>query len=47
MHRERVLKLVKSTRVTPGWLQSRGYGFRTDLEQALTAWRNETDGTFV
>ncbi len=47
VHRERVLKLVKSTKVTPGWLQARGYPFRTDLEQALTAWRDETDGTFV
>ena len=47
VHRERVLKLVKSTRVTPGWLQSRGYSFGTDLEQALTAWRNETHGAFM
>ncbi len=47
VHRERVLNLVKSTKVTPGWLQTRGYRFRTDLEQALTAWRNETNGTFV
>ncbi len=31
----------------PGWLQARGYPFRTDLEQALAAWRDETDGTFV
>ncbi len=47
VHRERILKLVKSTKVTPGWLQARGYPFQTDLEQALTAWRDETNGTFV
>ncbi len=47
VHRERVLKLVKSTKVTPGWLQARGYRFRTDLEQALIAWRDETGGAFV
>ncbi len=47
VHRERILKLVKSTKIAPGWLQARGYSFSTDLEQALTAWRDETGGTFV
>ncbi len=47
VHRERILKLVKSTKVIPAWLQARGYIFRTDLEQALIAWRDETNGTFV
>ena len=47
VHRERILKLVQSTKIAPAWLQDRGYPFRTDLEQALTAWRDETSGTFV
>ena len=47
VHRERVLKLVRSTKIEPGWLQARGYCFNTDLERALTAWRDETNGTFV
>ena len=47
VHRERVLKLVQSTRIEPGWLKSRGYPFQTDIKKALSAWRDETDGTFA
>ena len=47
VHRERILKLVQSTRVEPGWLKSRGYLFQTDMRQALAAWRDETNGTFA
>ena len=47
VHRERVLKLAKSTRIEPGWLKSRGYVFSTDLEGALAAWRDETAGAFL
>ncbi len=47
IHRERVVKLVRSTRIEPDWLKARGYPFQTDLKHALTAWRDETHGTFV
>lgn len=42
IHRERVLKLVNSTKVWPGWLKENGYAFRSNLESALTAWRDES-----
>ena len=47
IHRERILKLVKSTRIEPGWLNSRGYEFDSDLRHALVAWRDETHGGFI
>lgn len=47
IHRERVMKLVRSTRVAPGWLVRNGYAFSTDLRSALTQWRDETGGRFV
>ena len=47
VHRERVIKLVRSTRVHPGWLMERNYQFKTDIRQALAAWRDETNGTFA
>jgi nucleoside-diphosphate-sugar epimerase len=47
IHRERVLKLVQSTRIQPAWLQARGYEFASNLEAALTLWRDETKGAFV
>lgn len=47
IHRERVLKLIQSTRIVPQWLMSRGYRFSSDLESALRAWSQETDGRFV
>ncbi len=46
IHRERILKLVQSTKIEPGWLKARGYDFSTDLESALTRWRDETGGSF-
>jgi len=47
IHRERIWKLVRSTRVRPQWLLDNGYVFSSDLESALKAWAEETDGTFV
>lgn len=47
IHRQRVLKLVNSTKVEPGWLRASGYAFETDIERALIAWRDETAGAFV
>jgi nucleoside-diphosphate-sugar epimerase len=47
VHRERVMKLVQSTRIAPEWLLANGYVFSTRLEQALEHWRDETQGTFA
>jgi nucleoside-diphosphate-sugar epimerase len=47
IHRERILKLVNSTKVAPAWLIDSGYRFETDLSAALRAWRDETNGRFV
>ena len=47
VHRERVMKLVQSTRIDPAWLRSQDYVFQTDLRRALIAWRDETSGAFV
>jgi nucleoside-diphosphate-sugar epimerase len=46
VHRERILKLVVSTRIAPGWLLENGYEFRWRLETALAAWAKETAGRF-
>lgn len=46
IHRERIRKLVQSTRIWPGWLTANGYSWSTDLERALTTWRDETHGRF-
>ena len=46
IHPDRVMKLVQSTRIAPGWLTGRGYEFTTSLEQALALWRDETGGEF-
>jgi nucleoside-diphosphate-sugar epimerase len=47
INRERVLKLVNSTKVRPGWLIAHGYEFHSNLESALRDWKSETDGAFV
>ena len=47
IHRERVIKLVQSTRIVPQWLMSRNYAFSSNLESALRSWSQETDGRFV
>lgn len=46
VHRERIIKLTHSTCIEPSWLNARGYTFKTDLRQALMAWRDETNGSF-
>ena len=47
IHRERIQKLVRSTRISPAWLQAHGYAFETDLTSALIRWRDETGGAFA
>lgn len=45
-HPDRIMKLVKSTRIVPGWLVANHYPFLFDLPHALNAWSKETDGAF-
>lgn len=45
--RERIAKLVLSTRVRPGWLETNNYPFQSDLVSALTDWRDRTQGRFL
>ena len=47
IHGDRVMKLVRSTKIRPAWLEANGYQFETDLDQGLVQWQNETDGAFV
>ena len=46
IHRERVLKLVHSTRIAPQWLLANGYDFELDLMSSLENWAQETNGRF-
>lgn len=46
IHRERVTKLVRSTRISPAWLLANGYEFQMDLHRALECWSRETNGDF-
>jgi nucleoside-diphosphate-sugar epimerase len=46
IHRERIHKLVNSTRIQPGWLIKREYPFKMTLPSALQSWSAETNGTF-
>lgn len=47
IHRDRIKKLMVSTRIAPKWLMDRGYAFQTDLKSALELWGAETKGQFV
>ena len=47
IHRERVQKLMHSTRIRPAWLEASGYTFKTELRTALQAWSDETSGAFA
>lgn len=47
IHRERIWKMINSTRIRPGWLLANGYAFGSDMDSALAAWAGETDRTFV
>lgn len=40
---ERVLKLVKSTNIKPGWLENNSYVYEYDLEKALADWHKDSD----
>ena len=46
IHPDRVMKLVRSTDVQPGWLLSHGREFPGAIEKAFDAWSEATQGRF-
>lgn len=46
IHRDRVMKLVQSTKIRPDWLLANGYRFSSDIQTALEQWCAETKGRF-
>ncbi len=46
IHPERVLKLVQSTDIYPGWLVANGKTFDKGLASALKRWSSTSNGTF-
>ncbi len=46
IHPDRVMKLVQSTDVYPGWLVSKGKIFDQGLNRALQRWSDDTNGKF-
>lgn len=46
IHPDRVMKLVRSTDVVPGWLESRGLAGRDRLPAALQRWKDDSAGAF-
>ena len=48
IHRDRLAKLYQSTHIVPKWLTEHGFVFETDLESALTKWKEQSpEGEFV
>lgn len=47
IHPERVMKLVRSTDISPGWLSSQGVAKSGLLPAALQDWKEDSSGTFV
>jgi hypothetical protein len=46
IHPERVLKLVRSTDIFPGWLVAEGCEYPHNLAGGLKRWSEETSGKF-
>ncbi|WP_024599319.1 NAD-dependent epimerase/dehydratase family protein [Pseudoalteromonas sp. TAE56] len=46
IHPERILKLINSTDVYPQWLEDEGLLFDKGLQNALSLWNKETNGSF-
>ncbi|MBB4145962.1 NAD-dependent epimerase/dehydratase family protein [Rhizobium rhizoryzae] len=46
IHPDRVLKLMRSTDVVPGWLEAQGQGTRGKLPSAFARWQTATGGRF-
>ena len=47
IHPDRVMKLVRSTDVYPGWLTSNGMDYPNALEKAIDRWAEESKGRFT
>jgi hypothetical protein len=47
IHPDRVTKLVRSTDIVPGWLDSRGHAPRERLSKVLAHWHEATKGAFI
>ncbi len=47
IHPDRVMKLVRSTDVMPGWLEATGRANRGRLASAIERWKAESGGRFV
>jgi len=47
IHPDRVMKLVMSTDIVPGWLQSKGQAQLGRLQSALLRWKDESSGLFT
>jgi nucleoside-diphosphate-sugar epimerase len=47
IHPDRVMKLVRSTDIVPGWLISQGYAKPKRLEKALELWSQDSNGKFI
>jgi len=46
IHRDRLVKLYKSTHIVPSWLTDKGFEFETDLELALAKWADASQSRF-
>ncbi|UDF05040.1 NAD(P)-dependent oxidoreductase [Asticcacaulis sp. AND118] len=46
IHPERIMKLVRSTNIEPGWLDKQGWTPPRGLEVALNQWSAQTNGKF-
>jgi nucleoside-diphosphate-sugar epimerase len=47
IHPERVMKLVRSTDIAPGWLESRSASTRGRIASALDRWTQSSSGSFT
>jgi nucleoside-diphosphate-sugar epimerase len=47
IHPDRVMKLVRSTDIAPGWLESRSASMRGRIGSALDRWAQSTSGSFT
>ena len=46
IHPDRILKLIRSTDIEPGWLKARGHAPTGRLESAIARWKSATAGRF-
>jgi hypothetical protein len=47
IHPERVMKLVRSTDIAPGWLETRNASARGQIGSALDRWAASSNGSFT